>query len=297
MTPGRERIVRFGVGEGLAGILSVPRQPRPGAPHVVLVNAGIVHRVGPNRLYVDMARRLSALGFTVLRFDLSGLGDSDSPASGASLIGSAIEDVRRALDYLGRSRQATRFVLGGLCAGADYSLIAAFEDSRIVGAILIDPSVERTRRSRIIHHLRRLRHLATWWQVMRLAHPIWSKSLRRVRSLIVMRAAEAHSERHVDGYLAAWSKPQVEQALQAVIDRGLSLMVVFTGGVNQQYNYREQLFDLMPDVNFGGQLQLDFMPDADHSISDGAGRAALLESLGKWVDVRFTLTAPARKSM
>ncbi len=190
MTPGRERIVRFGVRDGLAGILSVPRQPRAAAPHVVLVNAGIVHRVGPNRLYVDTARRLSALGFTVLRFDLSGLGDSESATSGTSVSGSAIEDLRRALDYLESSRQAHRFVVGGLCAGADYSLMAAFDDPRIVGTILIDPTVARTRRSKIIHHLRRLQHLATWWQVVRLAHPIWSKSLGRLRSLMVMRAAE-----------------------------------------------------------------------------------------------------------
>ena len=42
----------------------------------VLLNAGLIHHIGPNRIYVKLARQIAALGIVALRFDLSGIGDS-----------------------------------------------------------------------------------------------------------------------------------------------------------------------------------------------------------------------------
>jgi len=75
-----ERVLRFGDSDNLIGIhtSSAASSKRPG---IVLVNSGVVHRAGPNRLYVNIARQLAAVGYPVLRFDLSGIGDS-SPRIG-----------------------------------------------------------------------------------------------------------------------------------------------------------------------------------------------------------------------
>ena len=64
-------------------------------------------------------------------------------------------------------------------------------------------------------------------------------------------------------------------------------MLVFTGGVNQVYNYRDQLFDLLPGLDFRDQLRLDFMPDTDHTAGDGPGRAKLLRAIGEWMQHCF----------
>src|SRR5262249_27402146 len=74
-------------GEGsrsLFGIHTEPLDPPRGkrSPMVLFLNAGAVHRVGPNRMYVDLARSWAEHGLTSLRLDLSGLGDSP-PAPGA----------------------------------------------------------------------------------------------------------------------------------------------------------------------------------------------------------------------
>ena len=70
-----------------ASLAAVVTDPEPGAgapqaPAVLWLSAGFLHRVGPNRLYVTMARRLAALGFTSVRFDFSGIGDSPPSSSG-----------------------------------------------------------------------------------------------------------------------------------------------------------------------------------------------------------------------
>jgi dienelactone hydrolase len=291
----RERVVRFGPQQSLAGILTAPREARHEAPHVVLVNAGIVHRVGPNRLYVEIARRLAALGYPVLRFDLSGLGDSDAIAEGASLSESAVTDIRTALDFLESSRKAASFILCGLCSGANHSMLATFVDARVAGALLIDPTTTRTRRSELVHIGRRLRHVATWGALLTLRHPAWRRSLGRLRSRAVVQAANGQSAQHALPDAQHAAQPQeIRASLQHVIDRGVHLMLVFTGGVNHVYNYREQLFDLLPGLDFREQLRLEFMPETDHTVSDMASRARLLEAIGEWtVDAFPAAVRPA----
>lgn len=305
-TPLRERIVRFGPGEGLAGILSLPHEPSPGAPYVVLINAGVVHRVGPNRLYVDIARRLAASGTAVLRFDLSGLGDSEVVSAATTAAEAAVMDIQAALDYLQQARQAQHFIVGGLCAGADYSMMAAFVDARIQGTILIDPSVERTARSRLIHVSRRLARPDTWAEILRLKHPGWKKSLHWLRRVLPKgrtprlpesRAAVTHIERmqqRLGSYEMLYTRAQVAQLLRQAIGRGVRLFAVFTGGVNHRYNYRNQLFDMLPGVDFRDQLDLQFMPDTDHCVSDAASRASMLQIMDDWM-ARQVAAAAARR--
>jgi pimeloyl-ACP methyl ester carboxylesterase len=301
--PLRERIVRFGVGDALAGILSLPQAPLPGAPHVILINAGVVHRVGPNRLYVDIARRLAAAGVTVLRFDLSGLGDSEVIPTGATVAESAIKDVQAALDYLEQTREARHFVVGGLCAGADYSMMAAFAEPRIRGTLLIDPSVERTPRSILIHLSRRLSRPDTWAEILLLKHPFWKKSLHWLRRLVPWGltarpgagAATTNIERmqqRLESYESLYTREQVKQLLRQAIDRGVELYALFTGGVNHRYNYRNQLFDMMPGVDFRDRLNLQFMPDTDHCVSDAGSRQRMLQSIEEWIRRQV----PARQS-
>ena len=80
-----ERPLYFGERSNLLGVLTAPAAPHPGSPAVILLNAGLLHRVGPNRLHVDVARRLAEAGFTSLRFDMSGVGDSELPGDGGLL--------------------------------------------------------------------------------------------------------------------------------------------------------------------------------------------------------------------
>ena len=64
---------------GLFGIVTDSAGP-PRGPTIVLVNEGNTHHIGQARIWVDLARRLGSTGFRVLRFDLSGNGDSGTPA-------------------------------------------------------------------------------------------------------------------------------------------------------------------------------------------------------------------------
>src|SRR5207248_561102 len=106
----------------LFGVVSEPPGAAPDAlPFVVLLNAGSAYRVGPNRLYVSLARRLATHGFRCLRMDLCGLGDSITPHADREndpYPATAFRDVGLTLKHLRTELGARRVVLMGLCSGA-----------------------------------------------------------------------------------------------------------------------------------------------------------------------------------
>jgi alpha-beta hydrolase superfamily lysophospholipase len=141
--PFGERPLRFGVDRARFGILVTPTVPPPrDQPAILILPAGAVNRVGTHRIYVTMARRWSALGFAVLRVDLSGIGDSPA-AEGTreSLVypRDGYLDIDLALQRLGQETGATRFIVVGLCSGGDFAYQVAQRDARIVGAVMMNP--------------------------------------------------------------------------------------------------------------------------------------------------------------
>ena len=142
-----ERVVRFGAGAGLTGVVTRPQQsPRSALPALILLNAGILHHVGPFRMSVDVARAVaSEAGLTVLRFDLSGLGDSPADAEAAkNPHDRAQNEIRAARDWLVDRLEAPGVIVGGLCTGACHAHTAALSIESVVGALMIDGFAWRT---------------------------------------------------------------------------------------------------------------------------------------------------------
>ena len=140
-SPWRETFFHFGPGCRLFGVLTKPTgqgAAQLSVPGILILNTGCHHRVGPRCLYAQQARRWAALGFPVLRFDLAGLGDSRSEGGEENQIfpPSAESDVRAAMDALGA--WARRFVLVGLCSGAQHALQVAVKDPRVSGVVLVN---------------------------------------------------------------------------------------------------------------------------------------------------------------
>ena len=129
----------FGTDGALVGVLTRPVTAEPASDAaVIFFNAGLVHRVGPSRLYVELARELAALGWTCLRFDHAGIGDS--PARGEQLPAekAAVFEAIEALDALARHTGCSRFVLAGMCAGTPTALRAAVIERRVEALVLLN---------------------------------------------------------------------------------------------------------------------------------------------------------------
>src|SRR5215471_7117775 len=132
-----EGAVLFGERKSLVGVVSAAATTVDGDAKaaVILLNPGIVHRVGPGRIYVEIAQRLAAMGFVVLRFDFSGIGDSLARHDNLCFPMSAVRETQQAMDLLQSTRKVQHFVLLGGCSGAQVSLETACCDQRTKGAI------------------------------------------------------------------------------------------------------------------------------------------------------------------
>ncbi|MEM7392312.1 MAG: alpha/beta hydrolase [Verrucomicrobiota bacterium] len=135
-----EEVICFGADESLVGILTRPDgEPSKDRPGVILLNAGILHRVGPNRLHVRIARRLAEMGLVVLRFDFSGIGDSAASVETLSPEERCVNETRLAMDVLKEKTGVNRFVIGGICSGALAAWDTVRQDERVSGVALINP--------------------------------------------------------------------------------------------------------------------------------------------------------------
>jgi len=135
---------------------------------VLIVVGGPQYRVGSHRQFVYLARSLAKAGFSVLRFDLRGMGDSfgdpitfeeAGPDLNAAI--GALLDAEPGLDGV---------VLWGLCDAASAILMFAAQDSRVHGAVLLNPWVrsDATLASARIsgYYLKRLLSSVFWRRVV-----------------------------------------------------------------------------------------------------------------------------------
>ena len=279
MEPFTEEALLLGPAKSLVGVISRPvAARRTDAPVFVILNAGIIHRVGPNRMNVRLARVLASEGFSVLRFDLSSLGDSGPRSDDRPLVEAAMADVRDVLDTVEDVQRVPRVVLVGLCSGADLSVIYAGSDKRVVGAVLLDPAIPRTRGFYLRHVGTRAMRLEAWQKLITGGRPYWRTLLSRD-----VRAAGADGDEVQRPLL---DQPKVraflEQVYAQAAAQAVQMLAVFTSGPQYRHNSARQLLEAFPNVRFGGRLRLEYFSDSDHTFSSEANRTRLMELIVDW---------------
>lgn len=137
----KEKAVLFGQSGSLIGVITNPSKINPNhrLPAFIFLNSGVIHRIGPNRLSVRMARDLASIGFTSFRFDLSGLGDSRVGGKDLTFDKRWTFETQEAMNFVEQESGINQFVLAGNCSGAAIAFLTAIADKRVTGAVLINP--------------------------------------------------------------------------------------------------------------------------------------------------------------
>ncbi|HTL11525.1 MAG TPA: alpha/beta fold hydrolase [Bdellovibrionota bacterium] len=272
-----EKPVIFGAEKHLIGMVGEPEAAtlRPKAPVVILLNAGLLHRAGPYRMTVFLARRLNAAGYRTLRFDLSGIGDSEMRKGKLDDWQRAKIDIREAMDLMAKRTGAERFVLWGFCSGADYSHPQALTDSRIVGAVMMDAYGWRT---------------LSYWIWSFFGRIFNSRKLRNFLARGLRKLIPKAAEEPVKGesYVREFPpKERVQSELQFLIKRGMSFLFLYTSGVPEYFNHAGQFWGMMPKLKQDKTLQVDYYGRTDHTYSLHEDRERLLERITNWMVDRF----------
>lgn len=274
----REASIGFGPGQRLVGTLCLPEAQDAGdmALGQILFNAGAVHRVGPHRINVRLARRLARRGVASLRFDLSGQGDSGAADGDLPFEKQAVADLRAAMDSLGEASGARRFSLFGFCSGGCHSYAAAQADPRIAGIILYDTYIYPTLKSRLNRYVATLRHrgvanAAGDW--------IRRRAAAALRRLGAATGARAQAFPVADsGEFVTPSREEFTRVVRALHARGTRVGVMYSGGF-EEYNYAEQFRDAFRPMGLHRLVTSDYFPGLGHSTTEIAAQRELIDRI------------------
>jgi dienelactone hydrolase len=280
----RERPLVFGQDKGLVGIVTEPtREKASNRPACILVNAGLIHRVGPNRLYVNLARQLADAGLVVLRFDLSGRGDSAVRKDAVSFTHSSVEEIRAAMDVLQASRKCERFFVAGICSGAINALHAAIADSRVAGGVMIDGPAYPTTGYYLRYYGRRLLSAESWRNTLA-GRNVFGRVLRKV--VVPGPGADDAAGDAFEGDASLPSKTQATELLSGVISRGGKLLFIFSGSWTT-YNHRNQFRSAFPSLMRTGAVDVEYFPDADHTFTGLHNQRRVIATIVRFVEARW----------
>jgi alpha-beta hydrolase superfamily lysophospholipase len=137
-----ERPVYLGTDTPIFGVVTEPRQGEIRRRAVILLNVGAEHHIGSSRIHVSLARRWARQGYTVLRLDIAGLGDSATrPARPDDEVfpPDALEDVSAAVEFIRTHYGIVDITLGGLCSGGYHSLRAAVAGFPVNRVLIVNP--------------------------------------------------------------------------------------------------------------------------------------------------------------
>jgi len=293
----REQAFLFGEHRTLVAVVTEPSAtdgtPTPPIGGALLLNAGVIHRVGPSRLYVHLARALAEAGWLSVRLDHSGIGDSPVRRDGLSFEQSAIAEVREVMDALEQSRGLRRFLLIGLCSGAVTSFDAARVDDRVAAIVMINPQGfdENIAWNDYIQnrgHARKywkesLFSVRSWWNALtgridyrRLVTVLWRQATASVRSEQIVTPVATR----VGADLRTLAGRRTQTLLVCCEgDDGIEYMNVILG---------EDIRKLAPSAGF----TVAIVAGADHSLTLRDSQRRVVEMVRRWSSSLDAAPAP-----
>jgi pimeloyl-ACP methyl ester carboxylesterase len=279
-----EQAVVFGRTNSLIGVVTDPPglRRRGCLPAILFLDAGFIHHVGPNRLYVTTARRLAAAGFLGLRFDFSGIGDSPSRPDHLPFQKSAVGEVREAMDWLSQARSCDRFILIGICSGASFALQTACADPRVAGVILINlqGGLDQESQSHV-----------TRWSTDRYFWRISLFSARSWRNALTERADYRGIARTIGTKLGGLFAPRPRLLPEAEADlarirtlqeRGIRVLVIYSEG-DPGWEYLGKTLDHERGHSGASRaLSIETIPRADHTFTFLDSQQRLCRIIDDW---------------
>ena len=278
-----EQVLTFGEDNRLTGVIT-PTTPEmtaePLAPVLIILSAGIVHRIGPHRLHVKLARRAASLGFPTLRFDLSGLGESLPAAPGIGYEAQAVADTRAAIAQMQAVFGSRTIILAGLCSGADNAYRAALEDEAVTGLILLDPYAYENRSAKIAYLAKRAQDPE---KLMRFVGNLPNKLMGTDRAGQLAYEPTPDGQEDPDNDRIPPPRAAFGRDLEKLASRGTEMCLVYTHSVHHCLNRPEHFFATFSEFDFRDRITVFTAMDATHTFSTLESQGKLLTALEGWL--------------
>ncbi|MBI5924232.1 MAG: alpha/beta hydrolase [Aquabacterium sp.] len=272
-----ENILTFGPGARLTGTLTRPDGPSRGTA-ILLLNAGVIHRMGPHRINVKLARALAAQGHTVLRLDLSGQGDSEASDSTLSYDQQAVADLQAAMDHIQRLTSIQTFALAGICSAAHHGVSTAMVDDRLKALWLMDTHAYPNKKTSLVRAWRQL-NVDPSGTLMGWAGRLPGLLLKRLRP--APRQSEP-MQQLLDNPYASPTRDEFAARLKVIVDKQVRVQLVYSGSFLWLFNYAGQWRDTFKAYGAVADLPCDLIPDVDHTVSTLHAQRRLIDAVTRF---------------
>jgi alpha-beta hydrolase superfamily lysophospholipase len=269
------------------------KSPRSGLG-ILMLNAGATRLTGPSRLYVKLAREWGALGHTVMRLDIAGLGDSPPHAGHADNVvysDRALNDVATAIAHLRSQPDVHRVIVMGLCSGAYHAFKSAAQllpaDCIVMinpltfywipGSTLQSPSAMQISIAQDVQrHRRSLLKAGTWVKLAR-----GGLTPQRAFQIIKQSTAWIHdmAYRAIARSVGLPIKDDLAGDLAQIANRGVAMHFVFATGDPGWTLLHALGGKAVPRMQQNKQLDLRLIAQADHTFTQISPRRALEATL------------------
>jgi uncharacterized protein len=300
-------------GYRLFGMLHQPRVSDKRNIGIILLNPGFKSRVGPHRLYNKMAEVFSEMGFNVLRFDSSGLGDSEGEIKEFLMadfyrtvqVGRFVDDTIAAMDWMEKECGVSKFILSGLCGGAITGLLAGAKDQRVGSLIglglpvVLDGSevdkikniTEGQLKSIKKGYLNKLLNLKAWTRFMTLKsnYRLIIKSL--FRSFINQSVNHQNSLSKEQITDASWNKlttnfnPHFLAAFKEMVSSSKKILLIFSEADRLHWEFEEKFMKPYQDdfKKYETHVEIHLVKNANHIFSDRECLNNMLDVSTSWL--------------
>ncbi|WP_188937873.1 serine aminopeptidase domain-containing protein [Puia dinghuensis] len=280
-----DEIVNFGENRSICGIFT----PSLGKVLndkfcVIFLNAGLIHKVGPNQIYKKLAANFSRNGYAAFRLDFSGLGDSGSYNGTMSKSNRQTAEVGMAMNWLQENKDINQFILSGMCSGAKVAWKASLDDRRVIGLCLIDgvfaddqllKQVGRNadRQLRIRYYKK---HLFSWERWIK----FFSGKSRLLSLKNILKKKQVNGQMSVDlsNNLTPWEN---------LFKRKVKIQLIFSEGSIAIDIYKLTLSKWLNGEN--GLLQTILVKDVDHTFTPIWSQKYLSDLTMAWLKKEFEL--------
>ena len=272
----REEVVAFGPAGSLIGIVTHPKDRHPDRPAILLISPSLVHRVGPFRLHVKLARYLADLGFLCLRFDFSGVGESLPRQDELPRNKSDIVETIQAVDFLATAFGTRSVITAGICRGAWVGLAAARQNRRISGLLMVDTEtlVLSQQQSAIRADLasrgvfQSMRRPSSWRRLL--------QGRAEYRSRFAMLTSQLRARLRPE----AQRKESEEAAvvLETLCARGARLLFLFSPQ-HRGYEYLQTVFQNRP---LPPGMKIEVVPQEGYNFYTQASQRVLMQEAGRF---------------
>jgi pimeloyl-ACP methyl ester carboxylesterase len=284
----KEQALRIGQDQSLVGILSEGDAVQGVETHrdtaVLLLNAGLIHHIGPNRIYVKLARRLAKMGLTVLRLDFSGIGDSGPRMDKLPANESMSDEGRQAMDLLEQQFGIKRFVCFGLCAGAAAATYISLADERVKKVILVNPLLPKTPQTDLMYYTRYYRTQALFNPRSWLKLFLLKASYRTLWQAVVMKLRFKFKS----NLQLKDENPEIVAELQRIFQhfntRRIRLLLAYSDDDIGELYLKSVIRHEYDSLMQSGLMQTEKLAGADHLVTPLACQDNLFELVAGWLN-------------